>query len=106
MCVVCVCVCVNIDNSTFMISLYSCRNHSSLLTNLSYAHPLLKARWTLERTRREVEDLTRAWSISYDELQLIERIDIRSRGAFGEVWKALYHDRPVAVKQLKVSTLL
>eukprot|EP00053_Salpingoeca_punica_P018620 m.183210 g.183210 ORF g.183210 m.183210 type:complete len:1272 (-) comp17471_c0_seq2:580-4395(-) len=67
----------------------------------NYANPLLSTRRELVEKNREVEDLTRAWEINYSDLQLIERIDITTPGAFGEVWKAMYSDRVVAMKRLQ-----
>lgn len=66
-----------------------------------YANPLRKANLRIHEAREEVIALTRAWRIAPQELELQQRIDSDAPGAFGEVWAAQYHGRPVAVKKLQ-----
>jgi hypothetical protein len=47
--------------------------------------------------------LARVFQIQPEELEMQMRIDGAERGTFGEVWRAKYHDRDVAVKKLNVS---
>ena len=54
----------------------------------------------LTARQREVCELTNAWSIDSKELELQERIDGDTPGAFGEVYRARYRDMIVAVKRL------
>ncbi|EDQ87397.1 uncharacterized protein MONBRDRAFT_37923 [Monosiga brevicollis MX1] len=49
----------------------------------------------------EIAELKQAWEISADELQLLNRIDGDSPGAFGEVWRAEWNRFEVCVKVLQ-----
>eukprot|EP00048_Salpingoeca_helianthica_P008852 m.127314 g.127314 ORF g.127314 m.127314 type:complete len:1181 (-) comp14703_c0_seq1:152-3694(-) len=52
----------------------------------------------LDDTRQELMALERVWDISPSHLTLVERL---ARGTFGEVHRATYEDRDVAVKVLR-----
>lgn len=56
-------------------------------------------------SQREVEELSRGWEIQAEEVKLIERIDTRSPGAYGEVWLAEWQGMKVAFKKLNRALL-
>ena len=60
----------------------------------------------LRSSRKEISQLTSAWRIDADEINLRGRIDEKSRGAFCEAWLAEYRDMQVAVKRLRRISLL
>ena len=70
-----------------------------------YVEPLSEVTVSLQTAMNQVLNLARAWQIQPEEIELLDRIDSDAPGAFGEVHRAYYHDREVAVKTLKETVL-
>lgn len=62
-----------------------------------------KHRSTKKRTRKQLEETRRAFTIQHDEIQLQDRLDGDCPGGYGQVHRARYRDWTVAVKQLQVA---
>jgi hypothetical protein len=59
----------------------------------------------LATSRHELENLRHVFDVDPEDIALEARIDKGSEGAFGEVWRATWHERTVAVKKLRASLL-
>jgi serine/threonine protein kinase len=59
----------------------------------------------LATSRHELENLRHVFDVEPEDIALEARIDKGSEGAFGEVWRATWHERTVAVKKLRASLL-
>eukprot|EP00051_Salpingoeca_urceolata_P014428 m.183653 g.183653 ORF g.183653 m.183653 type:complete len:781 (-) comp18084_c0_seq1:243-2585(-) len=60
----------------------------------------------LQETKDEVATLKNAWNIEQDHVTLVQRVDLDSEGATGEVWSGIWHELPVAVKKLRISLVM
>eukprot|EP00911_Craspedida_sp_UC1_P000543 UC1_evm2s415 len=69
------------------------------------ARPLQSVKRSLRKARSEVNELTTAWRIELDDVEMTGRLDTDSPGAFGEVWRARYLGHDVAVKKLRTIML-
>ncbi|EDQ91761.1 uncharacterized protein MONBRDRAFT_22889 [Monosiga brevicollis MX1] len=57
----------------------------------------------IEESNLQLDELKRAWEIKAEDIHFLDSLD---QGSYGEVWRAQWQDRIVAVKKLKHSVMM